>query len=319
LRDVVARGAFHDSGERHSPPRCHKETRTGVLDRIINWLSGGNKGPPTQVLWMYARAGVGKSAIAQTFSEKLAAEKRLLAGFIFSRFDDMRNSGDRLIPTIAYQAALNIPGLREVIEAAVDRDPLVLGRSLDVQFTELIIQPIQVLQKAGYFDNALAPRLIILDGLDECKDEGLQADIVRLISTTLDNHPTLPLKFLICSRKEQHLVIAFESYFTKGLTRLNLQNMLLECYEDIRMFLVDKFAEIKRTHPLRSHIPADWPSPQTLHTLVKNSGGQFLYASTVIKYVENIRRRPPRQLELILSKNPAPFTTIDQLYRDIFA
>ncbi|PPQ82991.1 hypothetical protein CVT25_005294 [Psilocybe cyanescens] len=92
--------------------------------------------------------------------------------------------------------------------------------------------------------------------------------------------------------------------------------------EDIRHFLADKFDEIKTQHRLRSYIPVGWPANDSLNTLVRKSSGQFIYASTVVKYVASAHNRPTHRLEVVLGIHPpkagdSPFAELDALYQHI--
>ena len=92
--------------------------------------------------------------------------------------------------------------------------------------------------------------------------------------------------------------------------------------EDIRLFLTDKFQEIKSTHRLRAYIPAQWPLPDVLDRLVRKSSGQFIYASTIIHYVSSIQHKPTDRLDIVLGIHPPqrdlPFAELDALYAHIF-
>ena len=92
--------------------------------------------------------------------------------------------------------------------------------------------------------------------------------------------------------------------------------------DDIRLFLTDKFQEIKSTHRLRTYIPPEWPLPDVLDHLVYKSSGQFIYASTVIHYVTSIRHKPTDRLDIVLAIHPPqkdlPFAELDALYTHIF-
>jgi hypothetical protein len=68
---------------------------------------------------------------------------------------------------------------------------------------------------------------------------------------------------------------------------------------DIRIFLTSKFDEIKQHHPLKHHLPASWPSDLDMDCLVQKASGQFIYASTVMKFVESRRHRPTERLKVI--------------------
>ena len=92
--------------------------------------------------------------------------------------------------------------------------------------------------------------------------------------------------------------------------------------KDIQLFLTDKFQEIKSTHRLRAYIPPEWPLPVVLEQLVYKSSGQFIYASTVIRYASSIRYKPTDRLDIILGICPPqkvlPFAELDALYTHIF-
>ncbi|KAJ7841119.1 hypothetical protein B0H13DRAFT_1649320 [Mycena leptocephala] len=67
------------------------------------------------------------------------------------------------------------------------------------------------------------------------------------------------------------------------------------------------------------NIPTPWPSPEILETLVRNSSGYFIYASTVIKFIDDEYSRPSTQLDIVLAPHDtaSPFEALDQLYLQI--
>ena len=76
---------------------------------------------------------------------------------------------------------------------------------------------------------------------------------------------------------------------------------------------------------MRSYLDPSWPSVDVLAGLVKKSSGQFIYASTVVKYVSSIRHHPTDRLNVILGIQPPryahemPFGELDALYTHIFS
>jgi len=128
---------------------------------------------------------------------------------------------------------------------------------------------------------------------------------------------------LIASRPEQHISLAFNAGLLPSITtRLALNESYLPD-EDIQLFLTDKFQEIKSSHPLRAYISPQWPLPSVLERLVNKSSGQFIYASTVIKYISSIRHKPMDRLDVALGLRPPqrelPFAELDALYTHILA
>ena len=93
--------------------------------------------------------------------------------------------------------------------------------------------------------------------------------------------------------------------------------------DEIRQFLWSKFRQIRQSHLLHTYIPHDWPTQQTMQNLVMRTSRQFIYAMTVMKYVDLAQHRPIEHLEAVLRiVNPLgniPFAELDGLYCHILA
>ena len=163
----MATAALHNSGELLDPPKCHPNTRLAVLSDIMKWVKweGGLK---SFIMWVYGPAGNGKSAIAQMIAKMCEEEMILLATFFFARSDPQRNNDRKLITTIAYQITFNLPSVRDAINGAIEHDPSIFSKSLAVQLKYLIVEPLQPLIEAGFFNGPTSRHLVIIDGLDEC-------------------------------------------------------------------------------------------------------------------------------------------------------
>jgi hypothetical protein len=217
---------------------------------------------------------------------------------------------------------LNLPDARDAILGAIERDPLIFSKSLAVQVKSLIVTPLQQLAEAGFFNESTSRRLVIIDGLDECSDRKVQQNIVDVLANAQRQYQ-FPLIFLISSHPEQHITLAFSTGVLPSVTaRVALDESYLPD-EDIRLFLMDKFQEIKSTHRLRGYISPQWPLPAVLDQLIEKSSGQFIHASTVISYVSSIRHKPMDRLDIILGIRPPqkdlPFAELDVLYMHILA
>ncbi|KAJ7639568.1 hypothetical protein FB45DRAFT_906024 [Roridomyces roridus] len=70
-------------------------------------------------------------------------------------------------------------------------------------------------------------------------------------------------------------------------------------------------------------VPLPWPSADVVDALVEKSSGYFIYASTVIKFVDDKDFRPTDQLAIVLnpsSKYDAlPYAPLDRLYFQILS
>ncbi|KAF4616916.1 hypothetical protein D9613_008390 [Agrocybe pediades] len=320
LVETVSSAAFHNSGERYDPPKCHPNTRVAVIQKIIDWIDGSDVDLHNAlIMWLSGAAGAGKSAIAQSLAERCFSEGKLLASFFFGRLDPTRNHSRSLVTTIAYQLCSRFPVIRQIVVATIEKDPLIFSRSLLAQFTALVLNPL--VQMASTPQNIL-PRLIIIDGLDECLDIKAQQDIIDAIYkvTQVSDYPIL---FLVCSRPENQISSAFNTRKMKDvLTRLFLDDNYV-AREDIERYLRDHFTEIKSSHTFRRLIPATWPTSETIDTLVRKSSGQFIYATTVVRYVQSARHMPHHRLDALLHLRPSfkdlPFAELDSVYKHIFS
>jgi len=317
LMEWVATGAFYNSDELYDAPKCHPHTRVAVLDDIMQWVNQSDSSRDEFLLWLFGPAGAGKSAIAKKIAE-IAAEKDLLIGsFFFSRTSPTRNTKDRLVATLAYQLAISIPHTRSHIEDVIEQDPAIFHKNLQIQIDTLLIKPFQSAPSIA------SQKLIIIDGLDECNDSQSQVAILDAVSRSFHKH-NLPIVLLVISRPELALTTSFNS--DEPLKYIHRRLALDNTYRpnhDIRLFVSDKFEHIRRTHPLRSTIPISWPTRRALETVVRKASGQFIYAATVIRFVESNRHPPSTRLNIILGISPPgkvkPFAELDALYNHILS
>ena len=239
-------------------------TREAIQDKIMEWIEAKyQSGTGPLVMWVKGPAGIGKTAIAGSIAERCDVKGYLMASFFFSRFDPNRDDASHLVATIAYQMALNIQGCYEDLVTVVDRDPLIFQKALDVQFTSLIVSPLRRLMESGCDKYSGAPHVIVMDGLDECKDPKFQVRILDMFANLLPQCP-FPIRLLVASRPERHLAAAFEiSPVGNITTELDLKPQF-SLYDDIRVYFVVKFNTIKTTHQDKKNIPSTWPKFQTL-------------------------------------------------------
>ena len=325
LLNNIAVGAMHNSKERYDAPRCHEDTRKAVLKDISTWISDMTK--DTLILWLSAPAGSGKSAILQTIAKEFDVSGRLAASFFFSRTVAKRNTENHLISTIAYQLATSIPAARRYIKEAVDHDPSIFDRTLQVQLERLIIQPL-VHASLDPQSGTHWPTLLVIDGLDECDGKENQVSILNAFQDALLKlRASLPaLYLLIASRPEPAIRQSFEHDLTSRTHHIVLDNTY-DPDRDIAVFLRSSFSDILRRRrmqfPSMMTLPQSWPSDDVTTILVEKSSGQFIFAATVIRFIDIDGKVPTAQLALIMNicqstgstqfaKNP--FTLLDQLY-----
>ncbi|KAF9562243.1 hypothetical protein CPC08DRAFT_663231 [Agrocybe pediades] len=322
LAENVAPAALHDSVHVFDPPKCHPNTRVAIIESIIGWTLGLNtkmSGKP--IIWLKGAAGAGKSAIARSVAERCSKEGLLLGNFFFGAADSTRNHVGRLVATLSYQVCTILPEYRKMVSTLIEDDPLLFHRSLSTQFMTMLVRPLSMIL-ANDPGIIKTPRLVIIDGLDECSASvDSQRDLLLALQEATS--ATTLIRFLVCSRPEIHLNSAFG---LPCMANIHCKIFLDEDYsaeQDIRLFLEDKFKQLKGGHAFKHTLPAMWPSAEIIDNLVNKSSGQFIYAATVVKYVESPRHRPHQRLEAIFYLRPAfkdlPFTELDALYRHIIS
>ncbi|KAF5361447.1 hypothetical protein D9758_006269 [Tetrapyrgos nigripes] len=310
-------GAFHDSETRYPPPKCHPKTRKAVLSDISSWIRGAEA--ETKVHWVYGPAGAGKSAIAQTLAEREQGN-HLAASFFFSRSDPFRNNPRSLIMVISCCLAdwCGNSQLRAAIDSAVKTRPTILKSAIEKQFQQLVIEPFKAIPKESW---ETLPRVMIIDGLDECLGSDSQR---RVLNTLFGGRDQTPLRFLIASRPEPVIRDFFSQLPHCGITaRTDLSDDYFTS-RDIEVYLRDGFKAIaEKSHSdVMAHITLPWPSYGIIHELVQRASGQFIYASTVLKYVGEEYSLPVEQLESVLGLplgDPDAFSELDVLYRQILS
>ncbi|KAF7369160.1 NACHT domain-containing protein [Mycena venus] len=315
LRHAAASDAFHDSADRYPQPKCHPETRTKILEDLWAWSSESDL--TSSILWLHGPAGAGKSAIAQSFCHKLEAAGRLGASFFFKRGHPSRGTSEKLFPTIAYQLALCQPELKQSISQIVEDDPSTIDRALAIQLEKLIVKPCR--------QSILSRNLVVvIDGLDECElrskgHDNIHKKILESIGGVIHGSENpFPLRFFVASRPEPHIREAFMDTLLNIHRPVNIE----QSFNDVWRYLLDEFERIRLEHQeTMATIPGPWPSWEITNWLVHNSSGYFIYASTVIKFVDDKDFRPPERLQVILgmkkSDSGSPFAALDALYTQI--
>lgn len=229
---------------------------------------------------------------------------------------------DRLVLSIAYQLAIRIPHLRINLGEIIESDPSILSKPLHVQIRKLVI-PLFIptfsdgIETTESSSHPRTPNLIIIDGLDECQGDNNQRGVVEVINE-LVNTTTLPLRFLILSRPEPQIEQSFD-HLTCAFHRISLSTLdhIEEAERDIHTYFRYNFNQIYQSHKLREQ--EFWPRNHDIRTLVQNAGGMFVYASTVIRYIDDFDFHPVDRLREIIdnSKGSTPFAELDHLYQRI--
>jgi len=191
-----------------------KETRVELAKELDIW----EKSPinAATMKWVLAGAGEGKTALLLTFADLCRRQKRSAGAFFASNRITDCGDGNRIIPTLAIQLMQSLPSTTYYIDMALRKDPLLLTKGREVQMNALIVEPIkQIAWKTRLFATFTLgymtyPTLVIVDGLDEVTGKDVQVDIIKIIGNTMKDI-RLPLRFLVASRPEPHIVDAIDN------------------------------------------------------------------------------------------------------------
>ncbi|KAJ7863327.1 hypothetical protein B0H14DRAFT_3862899, partial [Mycena olivaceomarginata] len=270
----VLQDAMHNSAVRPPEPSCHEGTRDRVLSDLRAWSQDDRR--EGGLLWLYGSAGMGKSAVSQNFAANCEKEGTLGASFFFKRQDAGRGTWKGLFPTLVYQLATTFEELRGSIHKAVEDDRLIFGQAMLHQFRKLLVVPLNQAPPL-----TLHP-IIVIDGLDECEDRGVQVQLLKLIIDELRTG-RLPVRFLIASRPEAHLREVLQTPDNFNFCRHLELRPDESAYADIHRYFCDEFSRI------------------------------------LLRYIEDEYSHPADRLEAVLRLDPQSTTPIDHLYIKILS
>lgn len=303
-----AHGAEYIHGNRVG---CLRGTRVAVLDEIELWTRNFDKSP---VYWLNGLAGTGKTSIAQTIAGRIFAGGQLGASFFCSRNSEDRSNLELIFPTLAVQLARKYPEFRSIFVPLAQRDPSIAYESLYNQMDSLLVRP---LQQSG------TSTVIIIDALDECRDEEPASAILSVLGRLVPKIPKV--KFFLTGRPEPRIRTGFRLPLLAQVTDIfvlhDVEPTLIN--SDILLFLRHNFLEIADR---RGGLDG-WPTKENVDLLCERTAGLFVYAVATIRFIDYKNNDPKRQLDLLLRSPESSTregktkfntrTTLDSLYTSI--
>jgi hypothetical protein len=223
-------------------------------------------------------AGTGKTAIASTFASIMANEGILGATFFIDRQQAERRDLSRIVQTLAYDLGKHSHAHLQAMWAVLRDDPTFERLSLEKQAQLLIKWPLDIAHPETL--------VIVIDGLDECG--GLEgASLVKTLVTSLAHHP---IKLFVTSRNEINIANTFLDVDHRSI---NLQE--IEASVDVGRYWernLDRLCDRKRL--------SDWRSMVSLEQLIGATGHLFIYATTILEIIVDIRTDPIQKLHDLL-------------------
>lgn len=306
--------------------RCHEGTRADVLSKVFTWVgcneANTGNGIPIDTLLQTARvfwingpgsAGTGKSTIAYTVAWDLDIQHKLGASFFCSRDHSDRRNPKMIILTVAYQLGQFCSAFKDQISTIIKDDPDIVHAVVSCQVEILLVKPLQVL------GSRMPYCVVVIDALDECQDGGATSVILSALASFITE--LAPLKFLITSRPEAHIVEGF----TLARLDADTQRYILHQVEqnvvkaDIQVYLQSSLQNIRRLYKLTD----TWPFSKDVKILAELSSGLFIFAATAISFIEDQNYRDPqaqlsRLIQMLTNGGGAgSYSHLDQLYLQV--
>ena len=242
------------------------------------------------------------------------ADGRLGASFFCSRDFEDRSNLKLIFPTLAVQLARNYPDFRSTFISLVQSDPEIADNSLYDQMDELIVQPLK---------ESSISTVIVIDALDECKDEEPASAILSVLGRFVSEMPKV--KFFLTGRPEPRIREGFRLPLLAAATNVFVLHDVDPSFvnNDIRLFFKQSFLELARRRPGLDN----WPVEEQLDLLCERAARLFVYAAATIKFLDHRNNDPKGQLDLLL-RSPAcgnlvgdiklkAGTSLDSLYTSI--
>ncbi|KAF5360762.1 hypothetical protein D9756_004436 [Leucocoprinus leucothites] len=209
--------ATHDSAINALAAGTLPKTRHGsILEDLSAWAQ--HLSPSFTSLWIFGP----ESNLAHLSADIL--EDSLVASYFFSRELGIEDPTQFFL-TISYQLATYFPAYEVLIDAKLHQSPELLSKSLTIQFRELIARPFQQLQAGGEI-TVSSRQIIIVNGLDECKSNQAQEELLRILTTETE---PLPFRWVVFTRPDgaldgQRLGAKFTALPNLDAWRLKLGN-----------------------------------------------------------------------------------------------
>ena len=266
---------------------CTPGTRIRILDNITRWANNTSS-ESQSIYWLFGQAGSGKSTIAYTIARRFefasdADDTIILGGnFFCSRQFEETRFATRIIRTIVYHLALAC----KVFANAVSRSGRfnTVRQSVRAQLESLLIEP---WEQARHSDPSNPPRfLVVIDALDEIDAQG-GSEFLRDLLDVINKHHLQGLKFFVTSRPDPNLMAHLQTFEDKQFYRLE-QVPIEEAQADITIYLNANLPHF-RDHP-------------EIENLVAQAAGLFIYAATVVRYLEGYEPAEQNErLDMLLS------------------
>jgi hypothetical protein len=275
--------------------------------KLIDWANDDAQELTT--LWLNGMAGTGKTAVASTFASNMEDQGTLGATFFIDRQQAERRKPSRIVQTLAYDLAKHNYKQLIAVWTALRAHPKFEHLSYQEQARLLIKGPLDIGRPETL--------VVVIDGLDECgASEG--ASLLATLVMSLAHHP---IKLFVTSRNEANIIDTF-----RDLPHTSYKLQDVDVSGDVQLYWEHSLDELCR----RKHLP-DWRSMVALDELVELTGDLFIYATSILKIIQNTRANPINKLRDLLEMSrsgsgsamvfvgPGTYSPLEKLYIHILS
>ena len=288
---------------------CMEGTREDIMKKIDEWCD--NLDASSNILWIRGFPGVGKSAIARKLASKLRLSHRFGSSFFFQRELATVQTPVNFWRTVAFDLSREYPSARNAIVTKLKDNEIDLENTdAEELFRSLMEDP---LKHSLDIPPGRLP-VVVIDGIDECGGlDGSRSKHRTILLEGIKAWTRLGPRFklVVTSRPEDDISRAL-SAISHCVELDSGENVSPSSSCDVHSFLCRGFARIASKY--QGSLSPTWPGMEAIEYFTKHSAGLFIYADTLIKFVDE--GQPEEQLKSILS-GPLRHGSITQLYRQI--
>lgn len=230
--------------------------REWLTAEIEDWLSNPNGG---HLCTVYGGPGVGKSAFAAQF---VYHSPHIAASLFFEHGNNYFNSPDAIVRELIFQLACRLPGYRSQLIYTLHELSSEYALSVQELFERLLANPLQYTVDGGH-----ETLCVVVDGLDECTEEGQRTAISLLKS---ERFPSW-IRVLIFTRPESRIMDMLSPD-----KEIIISNKGDETYHDLHSYFELRLEDKLMNRQDRETI---------LDALSERAEGVFLYAFVVTEMI----------------------------------
>ena len=266
---------------------------------------------PSNILWISGFPGVGKSAISRKLATRLKSSHRFGSSFFFQRQLAAVQTPLNLWRTFAFDLSREYPSMRSAIITQLKDGDIDLENTHPGEFFRSLVEG--PLRHSADIPPGRLP-VVVIDALDECG--GLEGSRSKHRVTLLQGMKAWTrlgprFKLVVTSRPEHDISRAL-SGIAHRVEIGSGENVTPSSSRDIHSFLCHEFSRVANNYP--ETLPSTWPGAEAIEGFTKRSAGLFIYAETLIKFVD--KGQPEEQLKSIRSE-PLSHGSLTELYSQI--